>query len=221
MGEIILGDQKATLPHAGGRKVAGPRLREAWQGGRTPGKRVRRKGGRKWDEARATHKPPATSVATGHWTGYIVQGHWNAKALANKQTLLKELMSRHGVCHCGVSETHLYRARGLSDKKWGWEAGPEHCPQLEHRLPPKGVGAFTDTRVRSSLVRTGKFSMWMRLENPTGKPIFIAECYMPHGSKLKEHREAWDEMQQEVRDFCSVGHIVMCGDFHFSLQDER
>jgi hypothetical protein len=141
-------------------------------------------------------------------------GHWNARGLGNKAPVLKRQLAELGVVFCGVAEANTYRSSHLSDDKWVWDAGVENRPSSSHPHPPGGIGAVVSRDVSHSVIATGKYSVWARLEFKGSVPVFICECYFPHSSKTRQHRAAWREVSERAREYGEVGHVVVMGDFN-------
>lgn len=147
----------------------------------------------------------------------MVLCHYNARGLLNKEEVFKEWLVKKGVACAGVAESHTYRAHGLTDATWQWEPGKEEVPGPSQHRPPGGMGFFFRTNSKASIVETGDFSVWCRMETKTGRPIFVGECYFPHANEGKKRAEAWDEVGRVVEKLRHLGHIVLMGDFNAKM----
>ena len=140
--------------------------------------------------------------------------HWNANGLVNREPFLKKKMKELDVSFCGVAESHTYRNTHLNDENWRWEPGVEHQPSQTQKYPPGGIGVKSSRNISTSIVATGKYSVWSRIEFEDGIPLFQCECYFPHSAKTRQHREAWREIQARAREYGELGHIAVMGDFN-------
>ena len=116
----------------------------------------------------------------------------------NKEPLLKKTLAEQGVAFCGLAESQTYRNRHLNDQNWIWDPGVETCPSPEHKHPPGGIGVLVARSISHSVVHTGKYSMWVRIELEGRPPLFICECYFPHSSKTRKHRAGWNEVAESA-----------------------
>ena len=147
----------------------------------------------------------------------LVLCHFNARGVMSKEEVLKEWLVKKGVACAGIAESHTYRAHGLTDAEWQWEPGKEVQPGALHRHPPGGMGFLNRTSSKASIVESGEFSVWCRIEMKTGLPVFVGECYFPPKGELVKHRKAWDEVQEAVEKLRHLGHIVLMGDFNAKM----
>ena len=137
----------------------------------------------------------------------IVLAWWNARGLSNTEVVLKERLAEKGAVYCGVSEPKTYKDEGnLSDCRWDWSAGVEGKPTALGYGPQGGVGAFVDKeRVKSSVVSSGSFTIWHRMELEGGTPLVVGTGYFPQASDLQGHRRANSELLDFVRGFRAQG----------------
>ena len=148
---------------------------------------------------------------------------WNARGIRNKEEVFKAFLKQQGALYGGVSESHTYKNNELTDAEWQWEAGKEVRPAAGASGPPKGsmgLGAFSARRKsNSSVVYTGKYSMWHRIEMGKGSlPLFVGVCYFPQASNLAGHRRANEELQARIREYKAIGHVLFGGDMNCHTQ---
>ena len=184
-----------------------------WMGAKR-GKGVRRRKGKTADEEGETREGQGEAQAEEDW---LMLCHFNARGVTTKEEVLKEWMVKKGVACAGIAECHTYRDHGLSDKEWQWEPGREVRPGPQQHHPPGGTGFFTRTNLRASIVESGEFAVWCRIEMKTGPPGFVGECYFPADSDVSKHKQAWDEVEGTVEKIRKLGHIVLMGDFNAKM----
>jgi hypothetical protein len=73
---------------------------------------------------------------------------------------------------------------------------------------------LVDRGLSHSIVHAGKYVVWSRIEINGSEPIFAAECYFPHSTETKEHKKAWDELEDKVDEYRIIGHLLIMGDFN-------
>jgi hypothetical protein len=100
---------------------------------------------------------------------------WNPRGLSNKQVVFKHFLDQKGAVYAGVPESQTYRSTTeLSDARWRWDSGTEGKPSEKGGAPSRGMGALVDvTAVEGSLVRTGKYTLWHRIELDEGRGALI------------------------------------------------
>ena len=124
-------------------------------------------------------------------------------------------LDRQGVTHASFCETWLYKSRGLSCRRWIWEAGPEVQPGPEHRRAPRGMGTLTRRGCKAAVVHSSDNLMVSRLEVGHGDlPLYIVECHFPRSTDTTGHKELWGRIREVVKDYEEFGHIVLMGDFN-------
>lgn len=182
-------------------------------------KRIRRK----HSSSSKTKGNKGTDAPSEQGGDSMVLCHWNARGVVNKEELLKRLLVKKGVVCAGVVESHTYRAHGLSDAKWQWDPGLEVQPKPSDKFPPRGMGYFLSKGAKASMLETGQYSTWCRIESKVGKPVIVGESYFPHCHKTSEHKVAWEEIELMVEKFRHLGHIVLMGDFnaHASMNGDH
>ena len=117
---------------------------------------------------------------------------WNPRGIIGKDEEFKEFLTKKGAVYAGVSESQTYRSeRDLQDGKWSWDSGIEGKPTDKGKPPARGMGAFVDTsRVRASLVKTGKYTMWHRIELEGAEgPLNVGLGYFPNAQDKTGHRQ--------------------------------
>jgi hypothetical protein len=144
----------------------------------------------------------------------IVLAFFNARHVINKEAVLKDLLRRQKAIYCGVSESRTYKQDSeLSDSDWKWEGCIEFQPTAPH--PPKqGVGTFTSTTRRFSLIYAGTYTVWHRLETDHGTPIIISSAYFPQATNIKGHQKANEELDARLTHYSAMGPIILGGDFN-------
>ena len=102
--------------------------------------------------------------------------------------------------------------RELQDGKWSWDSGTEGKPTAKGKPPARGMGAFVDTsRVRASLVKAGKYTMWHRVELEGDKgPLNVGLGYFPNAQDKTGHRAANDELREALTEFNLDNDLVVC-----------
>jgi hypothetical protein len=123
-------------------------------------------------------------------------------------------MVQHNINFGGFAEPHTYRNSHLSDKNWEWIPGSEKRPKTGDNHPPGGIAMLVDRGLSHSIVHTGKYSVWSRVEIDEARPIFVAECYFPHSSETAKHKRAWMELEPKIDEYRLVGHLLIMGDFN-------
>jgi hypothetical protein len=73
---------------------------------------------------------------------------------------------------------------------------------------------LVDRGLSHSVVHAGKYVVWSRIEIEGSEPIFEAECYFPHSTETKEHKKAWDELEEQADEYRIIGHLLIMGDFN-------
>ena len=139
---------------------------------------------------------------------------WNPRGISNKEVALKAFLQRRGASYAGISESQTYRSGlELSDKKWRWEAGVEGKPSELGRGPSRGMGAFIDTsNVESSLVRTGKYTAWHRIEAEGNEgALVVGVGYFPEAQDTAAHATANEELREALAYFHAQGARVLFG----------
>ena len=160
---------------------------------------------------------PEENAVVGEEEDRLVLCHFNARGAESKEEILKEWFTEKDVACAGIAESHTYLSHGLSDAAWRWEPGKEVQPGPLHRHPPGGVGFFTSTSSKASVIESGEYSVWCRLETKEGIPVFVGECYFPHKSEINKHKQAWNEVEKAVEKPLHLGHIVLMGDFNAKM----
>ena len=69
-----------------------------------------------------------------------------------------------------------------------------------HRYPIGGMGFLTSTSTKASIVESGEFSVWVRIEMRMGPPVFVCECYFPAKYEADKLKKAWDEGRRRWRN---------------------
>ena len=119
---------------------------------------------------------------------------WNARGVKNKAPVLKELLEEKGAVYCGVSESQTYNDSAvLGCKRWKWQGGAETTPTMGSSNTPRGLGAFTDRDLTSSsLVHTGKYSAWHRVEIDSGMAAGVGQHLSEGGGEhMMGRRRGW------------------------------
>ena len=75
----------------------------------------------------------------------------------------------------------------------------------------------------STIVHTGKHSVWSRIEIDGSTPIFVAECYFPNSNESTKHKSAWKDIEDKVNEYRNLGHLLIMGDFnaHVGLDESK
>ena len=99
----------------------------------------------------------------------------------------------------------------------------ENRPSLNHKHAAGGIGALISRDISHSIVASGSYSAWFRIDCRLSEPIFVAACYFPQSSATKEHARAWKELSAGIEDYRALGHIIILGDFnaHTGLDDSK
>ena len=121
----------------------------------------------------------------------LVLCFWNPRGLANKETEFKGFMAEQGAAYGGISESQTYKeSSALTDGRYRWDAGTEGKPSERGNGPSRGMGAIIDTSlVEASLVRTGTYTVWHRLEtNGNNGTIIVGTGYFPGAKDVRGHR---------------------------------
>lgn len=147
----------------------------------------------------------------------IVLAWWNARHIKNKESNFKEFLHKRGAIYGGVSESRTYKDDNvLSDKRWRWEACAETQPSPTMKHPPRGLGAFTDVeRTKASLVFSGKYTCWHRIElGGEHAPLFVCCAYFPLSKDIRAHKKANAELRERLVEYSELGFVVAGGDFN-------
>ena len=149
--------------------------------------------------------------------------HFNPRGFSNKEEIIKDFLKKNKVSFAGLAETHSFRNPGFSDKVWDWQGGAEHRPNLGNHQSKGGIAVLVDRGLVFSLVKSGTFSLWTRIEIKGGFPIFVAECYFPNCSDSSAHKRAWAEIATCCSEFRNLGHLLIMGDFntHIGLDKSK
>ena len=140
--------------------------------------------------------------------------HFNPRGFSSKEEVIKDFLKKNKISFAGLAETHMFQSAGVSDNKWEWQGGAESRPGLGNPYPRGGIAVLVDRRLVFSIVKSGSFSVWTRIEITGGSPIFIAECYFPENSDTVSHRRAWAEVETCCAEFRNLGHLLIMGDFN-------
>jgi hypothetical protein len=145
----------------------------------------------------------------------LVLVFWNPRGITNKATELKQLLIKEGAVYAGVSESQTYKSGlTLSDGRWRWDAGTEGSPSAKGgEGVARGMGAFVDTHLtKASVIRTGKFTIWHRLElEGGGKPLAVGTAYFPKAQDVKGHKAANKELCADFAYLAEQGYRVVLG----------
>jgi hypothetical protein len=139
---------------------------------------------------------------------------WNPRGLTSKATEFKDFMGAQDAVYGGISESHTYQeGNELSDGRYRWDAGTEGKPSERGWGPPRGMGAIIDTsKVEASLVHTGKYTVWHRLEaSDDNGAIIVGTGYFPNATDVKGHDEANKELSLCLAMFREQGHRIIFG----------
>ena len=139
---------------------------------------------------------------------------WNARGILNKEVEFKGFLADQEAIYAGISESQTYKSgRALSDGRWRWDAGQEEGPSEHGSAPTRGVGAFVDTmRTGASVVRSGKCTLWHRIEVADGaKPLVVGVGYFPHAKDVQGHLEAHKELSADLAFFREKGYRTVFG----------
>jgi hypothetical protein len=139
---------------------------------------------------------------------------FNPRGINNKDMEFKEFLSAKSAVYAGLSESQTYRSEtALSDGRWKWEAGSEGKPTAKGTPPARGMGTFVDSsRVESSVVRVGKYTMWHRIELEGDRgPLMVGVGYFPKAQDTAGHKLANDELRDMLAHFNSTGELVVFG----------
>jgi hypothetical protein len=144
---------------------------------------------------------------------------WNPRGLTNKVTEFKELLVQENAVYGGISESQTYKdSPTLSDGNWRWDAGTEGRPtEKGGGIIPRGMGALVDThRTQASVIRTGKYTLWHRLElEGGGKPLAVGTSYFPNAQDVRGHLAANKELCADLAWLSEQGYrIVLGGDLN-------
>jgi hypothetical protein len=84
----------------------------------------------------------------------------------------------------------------LSDGRYRWDAGAEGKPSERGNGPSRELGAIIDTSlVEASMVRTGTYAVWHRLEtNDSNGTIIVETGHFPTAKDARGHDEANKEL---------------------------
>jgi exonuclease III len=138
--------------------------------------------------------------------------HWNANALLPREEMLKEKMDRDDISLCALSETKLYKHRGLSDRSWIYEAGYEFQPTDGQKCPKRGGGVLAKRGLQMGVMHVSEDLMAVRLEMAKGEPILVVETHFQHSSRVEAHKKQWARIA-EVMDKAE-GEKVLLGDMN-------
>ena len=127
--------------------------------------------------------------------------HFNPRGFLNKEEVVKDFMSKKKIRFAGFAETHTYNNSLISDKKWEWQGGAESRPTLGNLAPPGGISVLAERGLVFSVVRSGKYSLWSRIEIEGGSLIFVAECYFPTARKPKSTNKRGMRSRLDVTSF--------------------
>jgi hypothetical protein len=144
----------------------------------------------------------------------LVLVFWNPRGISNKEVVFKHFLDKKGAVYAGVSESQTYRSgTELSDARWRWDGGTEGKPSEKGGAPSRGMGAFVDmTKVEGSLVRTGKYTLWHRIElEREGGALICGVGYFPDAQDVKGHMAANKELTEALAFFNSNGDMVVFG----------
>jgi hypothetical protein len=171
---------------------------------------LRRKRGR-------TRRKGNSKVLGGALAGIIslVLVFWNARGIGNKEVELKAYLGEADASYAGISESRAYNDTGnLSDGTWKWEAGTEGRP-VTNSGASRGMGAFVNrNKVKASVVDTGRYTMWHRVELEGDDCLIIGLGYFPNAQDLTGHADANAELLGKLLHFCKKGHVVFGGDLN-------
>ena len=111
----------------------------------------------------------------------------------------------------GISESRTYNDN-LSDERWKWDAGTEGRPTARTGAT-RGMGALVDrNRINASVVYTGKYTIWHRVELEDGGCLVVGTGYFPHAQDVAGHEQANKELLGRLLHFGRLGHVVFGGD---------
>ena len=132
-------------------------------------------------------------------------------------------MTTHNIGFAAFPESQTYHDAQLSDENFVWDPGVETRPSLKHKHAVGGIGALVSRALSHSIVATGVYSAWYRIDCRLAEPIFAAVCYFPQSSATKEHARAWKELSDGIDDYRILGHVIVLGDFnaHTGLDDSK
>jgi hypothetical protein len=141
---------------------------------------------------------------------------WNPRGILNKEVELKSFLAGEDAVYAGIAESQTYKqGHALSDGRWRWDAGPEGRPTEKGVGPSRGIGALIDTsRVKASIVRQGKYTIWHRIELVEGSsnaPLAIGTGYFPKAQDVEGHTAANLELATELAYFREAGYQVVFG----------
>ena len=123
-------------------------------------------------------------------------------------------MTTHNIGFAAFPESQTYHDAQLSDENFVWDPGVETRPSLKHKHAVGGIGALVSRALSNSIVATGVYSAWYRIDCRLAEPIFAAVCYFPQSSATKEHARAWKELSDGIDDYRILGHVIVLGDFN-------
>ena len=143
----------------------------------------------------------------------LVLVFWNPRGISNKETIFKNFLDQKEAVYAGVPESQTYRSSAeLSDARWRWDGGAEGKPSEKGGKPSRGLGAFIDSsKVEGSLIHTGNYTMWHRLEMEDGTPLVVGVGYFPDAQEPKEHIKANKELTEMLARYNSEGSKVIFG----------
>jgi hypothetical protein len=145
----------------------------------------------------------------------LVMVFWNARGISSKEPVLKGFLAAQGAAYAGISETQVYQGRDMSDERWRWDPCVEKQPAPGATHASGGLGAFIDRgKCKASLVHTGKYTAWHRVELNAAKPLFVGSALYPHCRDMAGHREANAEMLDYVASLGPGSLVVYGGDLN-------
>ena len=145
----------------------------------------------------------------------LVLVFWNPRGLTNKATEFKGYLGELDAAYAGISESQTYKdGLTLSDGEWRWDAGAEGRPtEKGGGGVPRGIGALVNTTLaQASVIRTGKYTLWHRMEvEGGGKPLAVGTGYFPKAQDVKGHVLANQELSADFAYLTELGYRVVFG----------
>ena len=137
---------------------------------------------------------------------------WNCRGLETELLLLKDYMRSKAVSFACLCETKVCGA-DLSCSEWIWIPGPETLPKMGSALPRMGLGVLADRRMfpSAAAVKTGKYTVWVRLQGADAD-FFICAAYAP--VYVAQKMAAFEEVIASSQTFRGKGLIAIGGDFN-------
>ena len=142
---------------------------------------------------------------------------WNARGILSKDSTFKDLLNQEGAIYGGVSESRTFQSISkLSDRRWRWDPGKETRPTFDAMVPTRGMGVLVDrNKCRASLIFSGEFTMWHRIElndsKHEGCAVIVGTGYFPTAQDTKGHRNANKELLERLILYRKQGHHVAFG----------